>query len=74
MKARFYVNPILCSGCRTCELACSFAHGVNGKPGRSRIYPLDGGFKDIWVPVACLQEFVIDCGHLSNSSVYSNIQ
>jgi len=55
MKARFYVNPALCTGCRTCELACSFAHSVNGKPGRSRIYPLDGGFKDLWVPVTCLQ-------------------
>ena len=55
MKARFYVNPSLCTGCRTCELACSFAHSVNGKPGLSRIYPLDGGFKDLWVPVTCLQ-------------------
>lgn len=55
MKARFYVNPGLCTGCRTCELACSFTHGVNGRPGTSRIYPLEGGFKDLWVPVTCLQ-------------------
>lgn len=55
MKARFYVKPILCTGCRTCELACSFTHSVNGKPGKSRIYPISGGFKDLWVPVACLQ-------------------
>jgi carbon-monoxide dehydrogenase iron sulfur subunit len=55
MKARFYVNPILCTGCRTCELACSFTHSVNGKPGRSRIYPLATGMPNLWVPVTCLQ-------------------
>jgi len=55
MNARFLVNPNLCIGCRTCELACSFSHSENGKPGRSRIFVLDGGFKDLWVPVTCLQ-------------------
>ena len=55
MKYRFVVNPIRCTGCRTCELACSFTHSVNGKPGLSRIYPLETGFKDLWVPVTCLQ-------------------
>jgi len=55
MKARFYINPNLCTGCRTCELACSFAHSIGGKPGRSRIYPLSGGAPDLWVPVTCLQ-------------------
>ncbi|MDD5425069.1 MAG: 4Fe-4S dicluster domain-containing protein [candidate division Zixibacteria bacterium] len=55
MKARLIVNPNLCTGCRTCELACSFTHMVGGKPGLSRIYPLDGGFKDLYVPVVCLQ-------------------
>ncbi len=55
MKYRFSVNPDVCIGCRTCELACAFAHAVEGKPGVSRIYPLDGGFKELWVPVVCLQ-------------------
>ncbi len=55
MEYRFIVNPGLCIGCRTCELACSFTHSVKGKPGKSRIYPLDGGFKELWVPVTCLQ-------------------
>ena len=41
MKSRFIVTPILCTGCRTCELACSFTHAKDGKVGRSRIYPLD---------------------------------
>ncbi len=55
MKYTFVVNPKLCIGCRTCELACSFAHQVNGKPGKSRITVLSGGKKDLWVPVVCLQ-------------------
>ncbi|MBK7143278.1 MAG: 4Fe-4S dicluster domain-containing protein [bacterium] len=55
MNHRFMVKPDLCTGCRTCELACSFTHQVDGKPGRSRIYPLAGGFKDLYVPVVCFQ-------------------
>ena len=55
MNSRFIVTPNLCTGCRTCELACSFAHAIDGKPARSRIYPLDGSFKDLYVPVVCLQ-------------------
>lgn len=55
MNRRFVVDPNTCTGCRTCELACSFTHAVNGQPGRSRIYPIDGGFKELWVPTVCLQ-------------------
>jgi Fe-S-cluster-containing hydrogenase component 2 len=55
MNYRFVVKPELCIGCRTCELACSFAHAQNGKQGRTRIFALDGGFKDLFVPVTCLQ-------------------
>ncbi len=55
MKHRFIINPDLCTGCRTCELACSFTHAIEGLRGQTRIYPLDGGFKDLWIPVVCLQ-------------------
>lgn len=55
MNGRFTVTPSLCTGCRTCELACSFTHSVDGKPGRSRIYPLAAGYKDLYVPVVCFQ-------------------
>lgn len=55
MNSRLIVTPDLCTGCRTCELACSFAHPVNGKLGQSRITILDGGVKDLWIPVVCLQ-------------------
>ena len=55
MSFRFEVNPNLCTGCRTCELACSFTHAIEGKRGLTRIYPLAGGFDDLWIPVVCLQ-------------------
>lgn len=55
MQSRFIVSPVLCTGCRTCELACSFTHGESGKPGRSRIYPLAAGFPNLFVPVVCFQ-------------------
>ena len=55
MKMRFVVKPELCIGCRTCELACSFAHAKDGRQGRSRIFAMAGGFKELWVPLTCLQ-------------------
>jgi len=55
MKFQFIVDPNLCTGCRTCELACSFTHSIDGKPSITRIRPIDGGHKDLWVPVVCLQ-------------------
>lgn len=54
MMFRFRVVPSLCTGCRTCELACAFVHARNKKPGRSRIYPISY-VKDKYVPVTCLQ-------------------
>lgn len=55
MSYRFIVTPNLCTGCRTCELACSFTHAIDGKRGLTRIYPMESGFQDLWVPVVCLQ-------------------
>ena len=54
MKRRFQVIPELCTGCRTCELACAFKYTKDGKPGRSRIYPLAHA-KDQFVQVVCFQ-------------------
>lgn len=54
MKSRLVVVPDLCTGCRTCEMACAFAHSINGKPGRSRIYPLPAGKPELYTPVVCL--------------------
>ncbi len=55
MKSRLVVKPNLCTGCRSCELACAFAHSVKGKMGVSRIYPLPAGGPDLFTPVVCLQ-------------------
>jgi len=54
MQSRLVVNPSLCIGCRTCELACSFAHAIGGKPTLSRIHVHPGGHKDLFVPIVCL--------------------
>lgn len=54
MMFRYTVNPALCTGCRTCELACAFTHTQEQQPGRSRIYPVAYG-PDRFVPVTCLQ-------------------
>ena len=55
MKHRFIVTPEACTGCRSCELACSFTHAINNRRAETRIYPIEGGFPDLWVPVVCLQ-------------------
>jgi len=54
MTKRLLINPSVCTGCRTCELACSLTHQEKNKPGRSRIYPLGVG-PDQYVPIVCLQ-------------------
>ncbi|MFA6033755.1 MAG: 4Fe-4S dicluster domain-containing protein [Myxococcota bacterium] len=48
------VIPRNCVGCRTCELACSFAHSVDGRFARSRITVHPAGDKR-WVQMTCLQ-------------------
>jgi len=48
------VTPPRCIGCRTCELACAFAHGTAGQLGcaRVRVYPTG---PEQHVPILCLQ-------------------
>lgn len=48
------VDPRHCIGCRTCELACAFAHGQPGQPGTSRIRVYPTG-PDRYIPLLCLQ-------------------
>jgi anaerobic carbon-monoxide dehydrogenase iron sulfur subunit len=55
MTFRLHVTPERCIGCRTCELACAFAHPPEeGGIGRSRVAVHDTGNK-VYVPVLCLQ-------------------
>ena len=46
--------PNRCTGCRTCELACAFAHSEDGNLGLSRIRIHPAG-PDRYVQVTCLQ-------------------
>lgn len=48
------VRPYRCVGCRTCEVACAFAHPLAGRPGRSRIRIHPAG-AERFVQVTCLQ-------------------
>lgn len=54
MSLRLVIQPHLCVGCRSCELACAFTHGQDGKPGASRCLTVTVG-KDEYVPMLCLQ-------------------
>jgi anaerobic carbon-monoxide dehydrogenase iron sulfur subunit len=50
----FQVTVDRCIACGKCELACAFSHGLDGRPGRSRITILARG-PERGVPVVCLQ-------------------
>ena len=54
MTLRLVVKPRLCTGCRTCEMACAFSHGKDGQPAASRCQTVTTG-KDEHVPMMCLQ-------------------
>jgi anaerobic carbon-monoxide dehydrogenase iron sulfur subunit len=61
-RGRLIILPRNCTGCRTCELACSFVHSTTGLLGHSciRIHPQGRGqdgavVKDRYVQVTCLQ-------------------
>jgi Fe-S-cluster-containing hydrogenase component 2 len=48
------IIPRNCIGCRTCELACSFAHAEHGRFARSRIRIHQMAEKR-WMQMTCLQ-------------------
>ncbi len=54
MSLRLLVEPQVCTGCRSCELACAFTHGTDGQPGPSRCITVTVG-SDEHVPMLCLQ-------------------
>ena len=53
-KPMLTVIPANCVGCRTCELACSFAHSSGGVFAKSRITVRPAGEKR-FVQLTCLQ-------------------
>lgn len=54
MKTILRVTAWRCIGCGKCELACGFAHGEDGRPGKSRIQVVRRG-PERGTPLVCLQ-------------------
>lgn len=54
MDRMLLVTPSRCTGCRTCELACSFAHGGPGRLAIARVKVYDLS-PERHVPMLCLQ-------------------
>ena len=48
------VTPSLCTGCRTCELACAVSHGRQMMPARTRVRAYSLSEKKN-IPILCLQ-------------------
>ncbi|MFW9908644.1 MAG: 4Fe-4S dicluster domain-containing protein [Candidatus Thorarchaeota archaeon] len=55
MKSILAIEIGLCTGCRSCELACSIAHSNSFNPKRSRIQILKDETRNLMVPMVCLQ-------------------
>lgn len=49
------LTPEKCTGCRTCELACSFKHSQEFRPSASRVSVLTWESSGVSVPMLCLQ-------------------
>ena len=75
----FVVIPRNCTGCRTCELACSMAKSVNGVMGRARIHihrTADGDGRGAFMQMTCLQcvEEVLQWLHQANWPTQRGLQ
>ncbi|MGI6066628.1 MAG: 4Fe-4S dicluster domain-containing protein [Bacillota bacterium] len=55
MEKSLVINPEKCSGCRTCELICSFVHTQENNPMRSRISVFNFEKSGFSAPVVCQQ-------------------
>ncbi|HMK93313.1 MAG TPA: 4Fe-4S dicluster domain-containing protein [Thermoleophilia bacterium] len=49
------IHPDKCTGCRNCELACSFEHEKRFRPGASRVQAFTWEREGISVPMMCQQ-------------------
>lgn len=50
-----------CSGCRTCEMACSLAHAGEFNPLKSRIRVVRKKLHGVFIPVYCMQCTSLPC-------------
>jgi len=55
MEMALVIDPGKCTGCRQCELACSFRHTGAFNPARSRIVVFNFDTKGRFVPYTCTQ-------------------
>lgn len=55
MGKSLYVQPEKCTGCRTCELTCSFLHVGEFNPLRSRISVVSFEKEGFFYPAVCQQ-------------------
>ncbi len=55
MQQCLSINPGKCTGCRQCELGCSFAHEALFSSSRSRIKVFDLHDQGLFVPYTCTQ-------------------
>ena len=53
MKMIFLIDAEKCTGCRLCELICSFQHYRLFNPKRSRITVIRDEEKGIFIPITC---------------------
>ena len=55
MKKKLYVDPALCTGCRACEMACSFAHEKAYSPNYARLHVAKIERLGVDKPTVCLR-------------------
>ena len=55
MQKSLNISPDKCTGCRQCELACSFEHGDGFNPSKSRIKIFEFHTEGRNVPYTCTQ-------------------
>ena len=53
MRCSWIIDPLKCTGCKTCEVVCSLYHHNEVNPSRSRIKIAKWEDKGIDVPVVC---------------------
>lgn len=61
MHKELIIQPEKCTGCRTCELICSFVHVQEFDPTRSRINVFNFEKAGFSVPIVCQQCSVAAC-------------
>jgi Fe-S-cluster-containing hydrogenase component 2 len=55
MQKSLYIDPVKCTGCLQCEMACSYTHTGAFNPSKSRIKVFDFEHEGRKVPYTCTQ-------------------